>query len=501
MSSSVAARENPYTIGVPVEDDGAFFGREELFESVRAYLLEKAPVTVIRGQRRIGKSSVLRRIERQVGLPDHRFVLFDLQAGARSPIGELLATLGETISDKFPGAPPVPAPANMEYRPSDFVRAFLWPLLERYSGTLVLLFDEFDALGFQTGPESTVGDQFASTLLSGLSRLPNLRVIAVTGRNPGQLDRLPGTIQSAPQQELGLLDAESAARLIRLPARELLRYDNGAVDAIQALACGHPYFTQLLCFSLFQRAKAKDSWTVSAGDVEAVVADALVRGRGGLTWFRDGLPVNERVMFSACAEARGRTETTKDLLTQSGAIWTDALDAAEGRLRDWGYLKRDGSFAVDLVGKWLLQEYPLREEIRELEKAVPEAEMLYQQSREARDSGDRARRKDFLLRCLHTNPNHVRAVAELAAAHFEDGEYRESVKCYQRASRFNPSLSGEHVDAIIALAESLIKEGANELAREVLTLATSIQPADLRLLRLRDRVESWWRRLWPGSHP
>lgn len=481
MSSSVATRENPYTIGVPVDADGSFFGREEVFESIRAYLLETAPVSVIRGQRRIGKSSVLRRMEQHVRIPGHQFVLFDLQAGARSTLGELLSHLSAAIADKIDKAPPVPLPAALEASPSAFVTEFLGPALQAFPGTLVLLFDEFDALGFQSGPDSRVGDQFGSILLWTLGRVKNLRVIAVVGRNLDQLDRLPGMFHSAPQQPLGLLDATSAERLIRMPSRGQLDFEPGAVDAIQSLACGHPYFTQLLCFSVFQRAKSKDKWSVSAEDVEESVTDALVRGRGGLTWFRDGLPVNERVMFSASAEGNGDPGTAGKLLFQRGAVRTEGLGLAEDRLREWGYLTREGRVAVELVGRWIRQEYPLREEIRELEKADAVADDSYRKARELGMSGDSAGKKKALQECVQRNPNHGRALSDLGAVHFDAREYGEAVERYRRAWRLNPAVSGEFVEALTALARETAKSGD---AQTYLAEALAVDPKSESVLAL-----------------
>lgn len=476
MSTSVAVRENPYTIGVPVAGEGSFFGREEIFENVRAYLLERAPVTVIRGQRRIGKSSVLRRIELHLDVPEHSFVPFDLQAAARWPLGELLWHLGSAIAERVPQAPPIPPATDLDSSPSLFVSQFLEPALKEYAGTLVLLLDELDALGFQTGPDSRTGDGFGSMLSFAVGRLQNLRAIAVIGRNMDQLDRLPSNIQSAPQQPLGLLDAGSAERLIRLPARGILQLDSGAVDAIQLLACGHPYFTQLLCFSVFHRAKTLDRWVVSAADVEAIVPDAMVRGRGGLAWFRDGLPTNERVIFSAYAEAAGDPAGAAKLLLQRGLVRTDELGLADRRLREWGYLRRDGLAAVELVRRWICQEYPLREELRELEKADPEADVLHRKSREQKAADDIAGQKQSLRACLRRNPNHVRGLADLAAALYQSRDLAEAAELYRRAWRMNPSLGDEFVETLLAMAREAITRSDARAVQSYLAEAQSVDP-------------------------
>ena len=50
---------NPYVIGVPLTDDAGFYGRQEIFRSIKDVLdAEKQNVVVLYGQRRIGKTSV-----------------------------------------------------------------------------------------------------------------------------------------------------------------------------------------------------------------------------------------------------------------------------------------------------------------------------------------------------------------------------------------------------------------------------------------------------------
>ncbi len=455
---TTAVRENPYTIGVPVAGPQSLFGREDVLESVRMYLLENAPVTVIAGQRRIGKSSVLRHLGGHSGLEGHRFVYFDLQARESCGIGELLHDLGTAIAEGAP-VPAVPAADVLEAAPSRFVSDFLLPSED--PRTLVLLLDEFDALGFDAGP-ATVGDAFARLLLWALDRIANLRVIVVVGRHLDQMDRLPARIKAAPQQRIGLLDPATTRRLIAEPAQGRLRYEPEAVDAIGALTGGHPYFIQLLCFCLFQRAKDRGDWVVREPDVQNAIPEALTRGRGGLTWFREGLPLNERVLFSAYAEAPGSAESAWQAIKGAGAVPTEPLQFADRRLRDWGYLTKDGTPEVELVRRWISREYPLREEIRLLERAEPEADESYRSSRK---SSDPVGRIALLEACLNRNPNHMSAVADLAEQHLEAENFEKAVVCYRRAWLANPGLKSEYLRALNRLSEQEIRAGDLEAAR------------------------------------
>jgi hypothetical protein len=52
----------------------------------------------------------------------------------------------------------------------------------------------------------------------------------------------------------------------------MVTYDEEGVRALHALAAGHPYFTQLLCFEAFSAVKANGSNRVTSDVVENVVS-------------------------------------------------------------------------------------------------------------------------------------------------------------------------------------------------------------------------------------
>ncbi|NEQ11867.1 MAG: branched-chain amino acid ABC transporter substrate-binding protein, partial [Moorea sp. SIO4E2] len=131
-----------------------------------------------------------------------------------------------------------------------------------------------------------------------------LFIIPFIGRQLDDMPKLLGLFKGAPSQKVGLLSERSATELITEPAKGSLTYESEAIDAILALTSGHPYFTQVLCHALFAQARTEQKWQVTRDDVTRIVDDAIEIGEGGLTWFRDGLPILERVIFSAVAEAQ-----------------------------------------------------------------------------------------------------------------------------------------------------------------------------------------------------
>ena len=150
----------------------------------------------------------------------------------------------------------------------------------------------------------------------------------------------------APNQEIGLLNEKSATQLITKPTQGVLEYQPDAIAAILELSAGHPYFTQVIYFQIFQQAEAEDNWQVRRADVDNIIDRAIESAEGGLTWFRDGLPIPEQVIFSAVAEAQRiaamqPAQIMKEpltLLKEYGVVSTESLFQAADRLVEWGFL-------------------------------------------------------------------------------------------------------------------------------------------------------------------
>ncbi len=88
---------------------------------------------------------------------------------------------------------------------------------------------------------------------------------------------------------------------------------------------------------------------------------AIEQGEAGLQWFRDGLPIPERVMFSTVAEAQERVGPWT-LLQERGVVPTEPLLQAEKNLVQWRFLTLlevavlDYTYVtVELVRRWLVK--------------------------------------------------------------------------------------------------------------------------------------------------
>ena len=88
---------NPFNIGSCARGEG-FFNREEIQKEINFFLHTKAEHHfLIHGQRRIGKTSLLRYIQDTTG-PSVYPVYYDLQDNARTPLKKLLKKIAEQIA-------------------------------------------------------------------------------------------------------------------------------------------------------------------------------------------------------------------------------------------------------------------------------------------------------------------------------------------------------------------------------------------------------------------
>jgi len=471
MTSSVAEvaitsvwKENPYIIGRPIYEPEQFFGREDLFQFITDNLSQRAKVILLHGQRRIGKSSVLRQIPNFVRLEDFVFVPFDLQGKAQMPLSRVLYDLTTKIAN-HPNLTQdkviPPTLVDLENNQDIFAGKFLPQVYEVLgSRNLVLLIDEFDVLSDYSGDAAV--EHFFPYLQSTIYRQEKLFIIPVVGRRLNDMPTLLNLFKNAPTQEIGLLDERSAKRLITKPARDMLKYSDDAIQSILELSSRHPYFTQLLCHVLFARARDEQRSTITQTDVESIVDKAIESGEAGLAWFRDGLPIPERVVFSAVAELQekglppGRQTWGGDLepgsvmfgpqilLSKYGVVLTDPLRKAEARLVEWGFLREtkpsDPIFkvatykvTVELVRRWLVKRHPLRREILQLECLDDKVHRDYEKAVEAHQRGDVLDAMRLYEQVLEANLNHFHALFKLIDAYWDVEESYKAVESSEEA--------------------------------------------------------------------
>jgi ABC-type branched-subunit amino acid transport system substrate-binding protein len=380
MNEVNGRNRNPYIIGRPIHEFEKFFGRESLFHFIEDNLIQNVKVILLHGQRRIGKSSVLQQIPNFVKLDGFVFVQFDLQDKGQSRLSNILHDLAKAITHKIdPDGNNLipPTEAELEQDIDSFSRFLLQHVSQRiHEKKIVLLLDEFDVANKESHDINIAQEQgFFPHLKKLLKEQNKLFIIPVIGRYLHDLPNLLHLFKDAPHEEIGLLDDLSTKRMIANPVKEILTYQQQAIQAIMQLSAGHPCFTQVICSTLFEQARDENSWSVRDADVKRILNKAIEKSDSFLQSFWQVLNIEERIIISSVAEAQKRAieqpteilEKPLDLLNKIGINQTEQLSQAWEKLIKNGCLYDDGrKIRVELIRLWLLQHHSVQDEIQSL---------------------------------------------------------------------------------------------------------------------------------------
>lgn len=360
---------NPYIDGNPVGDTDAFVGRNQLLQEILDVLEDpQQNAIVLSGQRRMGKTSVLQKLETKLRAKKNFFpIFFDLQAKAQWSLEQVLEELALKISDTL--KLPIPDLAN---DPKTIFSNWLSDLLNSLSqdSCLVLLFDEFDVLA---DPQSKTKKEFFNyfkTLL--ITYQKNLNAVFLIGRTVNDLSNIVQPLFTKISiSNIDLLNYDNTIELLRLSeANQTLNWSNEAIDTVWQLTNGHPFLTQRLCSNIWQYLYKDDpdkSPTVTPKDIEAAIPKTLVTSSNHLEWLWSNLPSAERVVISALAQfdkKRINESELEELLNKSEIrIVIRQLKNAPTLLKDWGLIKQDDNknyyFPVELLRRWIANYKPL----------------------------------------------------------------------------------------------------------------------------------------------
>jgi ABC-type branched-subunit amino acid transport system substrate-binding protein len=372
MITSFKSQRNPYVIGRPI-DQQLFFGREKLFSAIQDDIQHNRHIILLHGQRRIGKSSVIRNIPHELNdLNEFVFVTFNLEHYSQKSLSEILVDLSQEILNDLSLEDhniKLPEITELELDSGIFYHQFLqqvYQLLENKN--LVLVLDEFDAL--INSHDSELLEQVYKYLSSLINFNKKLFLVLLIEQKSVNNHRISKIFKDVPVREIGLLNEDSTKKLIINPAKNILEYKEDAIKAILYLSAGHPYFTQAICFTIFGRAREEDKWTVSSDDVKLIINKAIELAEAGLTWFWDGFSILEKVVFAAIAEAQENSNDYVELIKRYRPDTEHKLIIETNQLlRSNGFLDEiKEKVKIEFVRLWIIQRHPLKEEIHELDK-------------------------------------------------------------------------------------------------------------------------------------
>ncbi len=299
---------NPYVAGTPLEAGSPlFFGREDLFNFIGENLnAAHRNNLVLIGQRRTGKSSLLKQLPLRLG-ESYLPIYLDGQSIALDPgLPAFFSNLAMEISYALKERGIVidaPDFHKFSERPAyifehDYLRRVLNAVGDRY---LVFLLDEFEELesAVKRGNLDTSVFSFLRHLIQHESRLS---VIFCGTHRIEELatDYWSVLFNISLYKHVGFLDYDDAVRLIQEPVvANGMCYDDLALDKMWRITAGHPYFLQLLCHSLVNLHNRSNRSYVTVSDVNTALSEILSSGESHFVYLWNESSQTERQVLTA----------------------------------------------------------------------------------------------------------------------------------------------------------------------------------------------------------
>ncbi|MBI5291170.1 MAG: AAA family ATPase [Chloroflexi bacterium] len=310
---------NPYVIGTPLQTGSPlFFGREDIVQFVQASLsAAHRNNLVLIGQRRTGKTSLLKQLPARLG-EDYLAVYLDGQTLGLDPgLPNFFLTLATEIAfaleDRGLGVEPPELIQFADSPASAFERQFL-PRVREAIGSrhLLIMFDEFEEL------EGSVRRGNLDPSVFGFLRhlIQHSRDLSVIFCGTHRLEELAADYWNvlfniSLYRHVGFLEQAEALRLIQEPvARYHMQYDDLALEKMWRVTAGHPYFLQLLCHSLVNRHNQTERNYLTVADVNAALDDILASGEAHFVYLWTEAAVDDRLVLTALSRVLPLTGQT-----------------------------------------------------------------------------------------------------------------------------------------------------------------------------------------------
>ena len=462
---------NPYIAGAPVTEQRMFFGREDVFHWIQNSLAGQYAdhILVIHGQRRVGKTSVLKQLGNR--LPKKYVpVFFDLQGRTHTTLDRFLWWLAREIVRvlKQERGIEVPVPekevfaADLEYFENKFL-AGLRPILGE--NTLLLTFDEFDNL-----EESEIKEELARPLVDYLRRMmgeAGMSFIFSIGSSGRKLENMQASytefFKTALYKKISFLSRDQTSHLVAKPVEGVLEYERAAVDMIFETAFGHPYFTQLMCHELFARCQRTEQRRVAKSDVEAILDDVVERGTVNLKFVWDEASDIEKWSLAALAQLdKTDNRALTDYLRRNRVRFSET-DLTSGllHLREKDVLTSENRFVIGLLKLWLQKNRPIEQAREELTEVNPIANRYIEIGLEFKDSRVYDKAIESFQEALAISKDNVQAQVNIALTYMDQKMPDKAVVEFEKAL----AMDDEDVSARAGLCEAHLALGDSALAR------------------------------------
>ncbi len=381
---------NPYVVGTPLPTGSPlFFGREDVVAFIQENLAAAHRNNlVLIGQRRTGKTSLLKQLPAKLG-DDYLPIYLDGQSLGLDPgLPNFFLTLATEMAFALEDRGfSIEQPELSDFADSP-ATAFERKFLARVRATvgtrhLLILLDEFEEM------ESAVRRGNLDPSVFGFLRhlIQHTESLSVIFCGTHRLEELAADYWNvlfniSLYRHVAFLGPAEAARLIQEPVAPFgMKYDDLALDKMWRVSAGHPYFLQLLCHSLVNQHNRTQRNYVTVADVNAALEDILASGEAHFVFLWTESTPEERLVLTALSRMVSLTGSVTplavvDYLVERGLnVERQAISAALHHLalRDILTTIRESEGATGDAYRWKLGLLGLWvEKYRSLSRVVEE---------------------------------------------------------------------------------------------------------------------------------
>ena len=279
------ALEDPYRLE-PVANDQDLVGRTEQLSRLVAHASGgTVGSSCIYGQKRVGKTSIGNALRSKLQGDDTKhFLVIYAEAGSYvhpdpdktiEQLGTRLCKLLRSSDKRF---------SNI---PMPMFQSALTPLVEflddatsiASNARIIFMLDEFDKVPVQIFKRGLVGDAFFATIRS-ISHMPMIGFVLIGGeRMQFVFDCQGEALNKFETIRVDYFDKErhwnDFQDLVRRPVKSWLMFSDEALVKLHGEAAGNPFFTVLVCRSLFKIMVSRRDCHVTCDEVEEAIEVAL----------------------------------------------------------------------------------------------------------------------------------------------------------------------------------------------------------------------------------
>ena len=274
--------KEPYSLD-EVKRSKDLVGRATLIKELRRSLsAENIASSIIRGQKRVGKTSIAKVVQAEFkGKKNYTVVFISIGSLDKTTSEKFVASLGSQIVRNISRA--TKSFAGIA-KPS--FEGALSPLVEYFEDAMdispdhrfIIILDEFDEIPLDMVRHSSGGDTFFHNIRA-ISSSGYIGFVLVGGENMRLLQESTDRLNRMGVSLVDYFDKgkywNDFQELVRRPVKETIEFNDEAINTLYEMTEGNPFYTKLICRKLYTQACDDRNSYISENNVEQAIRAAV----------------------------------------------------------------------------------------------------------------------------------------------------------------------------------------------------------------------------------